>query len=267
MSTMRAEDLWFADSDSHFYETRDAFTRHVDPEYEHLAIRVTDGPNGTRSGSVTTGCTFLEPLYDHAPVPGSLREVLRNLSSGQITEDRLRGPVEPEFVDRSARIAWMDEHRVETAVVVPSLAGTVEQYMDHDPIQTGVNVHAFNRWLDEDWGFARDGRLVSTPMISLLDVDDAVEEIEWLRAGQRCVHLRPGPQGGRSPADPVFDPFWNPGRRSRDRGGAPHLRVGLQRTGVGSVERGGPPVIVEHFGVPVDLHLRGPADHGHDRRP
>lgn len=80
--------------------------------------------------------------------------------------------------------------------------------MKHDAEQTRVNVRAFNRWLEDDWGFA-DERLVSTPMVSLLDPDHAVAEIEWLRdRGAKCVHLRPGPQGGRSPADPVFDPFW-----------------------------------------------------------
>jgi predicted TIM-barrel fold metal-dependent hydrolase len=36
-----------------------------------------------------------------------------------------------------------------------------------------------------------------------------VAELEWvLDRGARVIHLRPGPQGGRSPADPVFDPFW-----------------------------------------------------------
>ena len=29
-----------------------------------------------------------------------------------------------------------------------------------------------------------------------------------LERGARMVHLRPGPQGGRSPADPFYDPFW-----------------------------------------------------------
>jgi predicted TIM-barrel fold metal-dependent hydrolase len=46
--------------------------------------------------------------------------------------------------------------------------------------------------------------------MSLLDVDRAVEELEFvMKLGARVVHLRPGPAFGRSPADPHFDPFWS----------------------------------------------------------
>ena len=46
-------------------------------------------------------------------------------------------------------------------------------------------------------------------MFSLLDLDAAVAELEWvMQRGARAIHLRPGPVGHRSPADPVFDPFW-----------------------------------------------------------
>lgn len=205
------DDLWMADADSHLYETRDAFTRFLAPEHAHLGIRVVAGDDG--SERILVGdkpFTFLKPLYDQAPVPGTLRDVLRNLSSGAITDVRLEGPVEPEFVDPAARLAWMDEHHVEMAVVVPSLGGTVEVFMQDDPVQTAVNLHAFNQWLEEDWGFAAGGgRIYTTPMVSLLDVDAAVREVEWLRdRGARFLHLRPGPAGRRSPADPIFDPFW-----------------------------------------------------------
>ena len=46
-------------------------------------------------------------------------------------------------------------------------------------------------------------------MLSLLDLDQALLELRRvLAAGARLVHLRPGPVGGRSPAHPMFDPFW-----------------------------------------------------------
>jgi predicted TIM-barrel fold metal-dependent hydrolase len=81
--------------------------------------------------------------------------------------------------------------------------------MKHNPLQTFANLRAFNRWLEEDWGFDYKGRLYAVPFLSLLDVDMAVEELDYvLKAGARTVHLRPGPQGGRSPADPAFDRFW-----------------------------------------------------------
>ncbi|MGH9025012.1 MAG: amidohydrolase family protein [Acidimicrobiia bacterium] len=72
---------------------------------------------------------------------------------------------------------------------------------------------AFNRWLEEDWGFAYQGRIFAAPYLSLADVDWAIEELEWaLEKGARAVVMRPAAPvtalGPRPPADPVFDPFW-----------------------------------------------------------
>jgi predicted TIM-barrel fold metal-dependent hydrolase len=207
---MKSSHYRYADADSHLYEPRDAFTRHMPADQQHLAIRVCDGPDGEQIYVGDRRFTFLGPLYDTVPVPGSLREVLHNLKSGEITEDRLQQPMRPEYNNPTARLAWMDEHCVELSVVLPSLGGVVETYMDHDAHQTMANLRAFNRWLAEDWGFAHQDRIFTTPMISLLDPDAAVAEAAWLaERGARFVHLRPGPAGDRSPADPVFDDFWS----------------------------------------------------------
>jgi len=81
--------------------------------------------------------------------------------------------------------------------------------MKDDPDQLYANLHAFNEWLDEDWGFAWRGRIYATPLLSLRDRERALAELDWaLAKGARVVALRPGPAFGRSPADPYFDPFW-----------------------------------------------------------
>ena len=72
---------------------------------------------------------------------------------------------------------------------------------------------AFNRWIDDEWGFAYRDRIFAAPYLTLSDLDAAVEELGWvLDHGARIVALRPGPvltpEGWKSPADPVFDPFW-----------------------------------------------------------
>jgi hypothetical protein len=52
-------------------------------------------------------------------------------------------------------------------------------------------------------------------MLSLVDLDEAMTELHRvIDAGARLVHLAPGPVsagsgGSRSPADPIFDPFWD----------------------------------------------------------
>jgi predicted TIM-barrel fold metal-dependent hydrolase len=69
--------------------------------------------------------------------------------------------------------------------------------------------HAFNRWLDEDWGFAHRDRVYAAPFIPALDPQLAAEELDAVLArGARVIAMRPGPANGRSPADPAWDPFW-----------------------------------------------------------
>jgi predicted TIM-barrel fold metal-dependent hydrolase len=72
-----------------------------------------------------------------------------------------------------------------------------------------ANMRAFNRFVEDDWGYAYRGRIFAFPHLSLVDVAWAVEELERVLAlGARGVILRAGPVYGRSPADPHFDPFW-----------------------------------------------------------
>src|ERR1043165_321301 len=83
-------------------------------------------------------------------------------------------------------------------------------HADFPPDVTYANLEAFNRWLAEDWGFGADGRVIGVPLLSLLDPDLAVAELDRVLAGgARLVPLRPGPIYGRSPADPIYDPFWS----------------------------------------------------------
>jgi predicted TIM-barrel fold metal-dependent hydrolase len=85
--------------------------------------------------------------------------------------------------------------------------------MNGDPAFIWASYRAFNRWLDEDWGFNHVDRIYAVPLFSLADVDAAVHELEWvLSRGARIIHLRPAPvpglARGRSLADRAFDPFW-----------------------------------------------------------
>lgn len=198
------------DADNHYYEPRDAFTRHIEARHRDQAIHVVeiDGKDAIFVGD--RPFTFLAPYFRSVAAPGSLREMLRTLSkSGSIAETARDHPIQPEYVDRSARLAVMDEQGVESCLMLPSLGVCVEHCMKHDVQQTYANLRAFNRWLEEDWGFGTDGRIFGVPLLSLVDIDEAVTELERVRdAGARVVHLRPGPVAGRSPADPVFEPFW-----------------------------------------------------------
>lgn len=196
------------DADNHYYEPRDAFTRHMETRYQDRAIRVvTDDRGRDRILIGDEPFTFLTPLYQDAPAPGALAELMRGKSAD--TGERPHYPMQPEFMNRTARLAAMDTQGVEAVVMLPTLGVTVEHQMRNDPVGTFANLRAFNRWLEEDWGFAYEDRIFGVPLLSLVDIDLAVEELERvIEAGARIVHLRPTPVDGRNIADPHFDPFW-----------------------------------------------------------
>jgi len=198
------------DADNHYYEPRDCFSRYIEPRHRDKAIRVSVDESGhdcLRVGDKPF--TFLGKLdFDRSARPGSLREMLRMMNTpdyeGQVVQDN-----DAAFLERDARLARMDEQGLESCLLFPTLAVCVEQFMTDDVDQMYANFHAFNRWLDETWGFDYQGRIYAPPLLSLLDLDEAVAELEWvIEKGARIISLRPGPSYGRSPADPYFDPFW-----------------------------------------------------------
>jgi len=201
------------DADNHYYEPRDCFTRHIEPRFRDKAIHVKPGPSGREETWIgDKPFTFLVGReLDRAARPGALREMLRGLASGRSASagDDASEPMHPAYQEREARLALMDAQGLHAALLFPTLAVCVEHFMKDDPDQMYANLGAFNRWLDETWGFDHQGRIFAPPLMSLLDVDRAVAELDWaLARGAKMVHLRPGPAYGRSPADPHFDPFW-----------------------------------------------------------
>jgi len=70
-------------------------------------------------------------------------------------------------------------------------------------------MHAYNRWMLDDWGFNYKDRIYSAPLVSLDDVEAACAEAEWaIKNGTRLFLMPMGPFGGKSPAHPDFDRFW-----------------------------------------------------------
>jgi predicted TIM-barrel fold metal-dependent hydrolase len=120
----------------------------------------------------------------------------------------------PEYQNRDARINVMDTQGIETVFMLPTFACGVEEALKHDIEATMASVHAFNLWLDEDWGFDRpDHRIIAAPIISLADPEGALDEVEFVLArGAKLVLVRPAPVPGvvkpRSLGDPIHDPVW-----------------------------------------------------------
>ncbi len=204
------------DADNHYYEPRDAFARHLDPRFADRAVKVVTDASGKDTIFVAgRKHHFTPPTFERVPPPGRLEEMMR--SHGEGTAASFLEPMRPEYQQKSARLAVMDEQGIESALLFPTLGVTVEHALRHDAEATFAAIRAFNRWLEEDWGFGADGRIFGVPLLSLVDVDLAVAELERLLArGARMVHLlagpviepSAGPRAGRSPGDPHFDAVW-----------------------------------------------------------
>jgi predicted TIM-barrel fold metal-dependent hydrolase len=90
----------------------------------------------------------------------------------------------------------------------------MEQALADDLPAMMAAFRAFNRWLEEDWGFAYRDRIFAAPYIPLVDADNAVRELEWALAHDaRIIITGVGPvvtpTGGGSQADRALDPFWH----------------------------------------------------------
>jgi len=195
----------------HSYEADDCFTRFMPKDKIETAIypiRNSAGRKVLLAGNRIVNA--MEGDLDRVNLPGSLVEMLKARSSGETADiDRLYGPIEIEYRNHDARINQLEEQQIEHSIMYPGgWALMAEAYLEGvDPLYD--NLTAFNRWMEEDWGFAYQNRIFAPAMLSLRDLDRAVAELDRvLAAGARFILLAPGPAYGRSPGDPYFDPFW-----------------------------------------------------------
>jgi len=205
------------DADNHYYEATDAFTRYLDKGMGRRAMQWAEVDGRQRllvAGAVNR---FIpNPTFDPVAKPGSLDDYFRGRNPRGEDIASLFGelePIRPEYRDREARLAVMDAQGIDGCFMFPTLGVGMEEALAHDPEAAVAAFHAFNRWLDDDWGYAYKGRIFGAPMIPLVDVDAAVDELEEVLAKDaRIVCIKGGPaitrEGRVSPGDARYDPFW-----------------------------------------------------------
>ena len=110
------------DADNHYYEPRDAFTRHLDPRLADRAVKVVTDASGKDTIFVAgQKHHFTPPTFELVPPPGHLKEMLK--SHGEGTAASFLKPMRPEYQQRSARLAIAIEQRKDGARrVQPAIA-------------------------------------------------------------------------------------------------------------------------------------------------
>ena len=202
------------DADNHYYEPDDCFTRHIEAPFKAQTVWI--DRRGAAPGRMYIGtqrCQFFSVgAGDSVGPPGIMKAFLRGDSDegGSPSLSPINALQVPEFVDKRARLAKMDEQRVEACLMLPTTGVGVEPQLRETPAVLYPSVRAFNRWLEEDWGYGGDGRIYGAPLLSLFDLPQALVEIERVLArGARFVVVTAGPPvPGRSPGEPHYDPFW-----------------------------------------------------------
>ncbi len=206
------------DCDHHYYEAPDAFTRHIEPGMERRAMQWAEVNGKQRllvGGQINR---FIpNPTFDPIARPGCLDDYFR----GKVAVDDMAaafGELEPisarpEYRDRDARLSQLDEQGIGGCFLFPTLGVGMESALEHDLPAMQAAFSAFNRWLDDDWGFNTSDRMFAAPYITLSDVDRAVSELEFaLERDALIVNLRASAvttaDGQRSPGHAMFDPFW-----------------------------------------------------------
>jgi len=209
-------DIPVFDADQHYYEAEDCFTRYASERMmKEKYIRWLTELDGKRKRLIVgdqVANVIGNPTFDPITSPGIYHETLKKLEVGDDRAASAYGqlnPISAEYRDRDVRLDAMDMQDVKRTLMFPTLAVTMEGFMADDVELLYDAIHAFNRWLDDDWGFNYNDRIYAAPYISMMDLDLALKELDWLLSrGMKVITIRPGPAYGRSPADPYFDPFW-----------------------------------------------------------
>ncbi|HET6963919.1 MAG TPA: amidohydrolase family protein [Acidimicrobiales bacterium] len=204
------------DADNHYYEATDAFTRH---------LAKADGPRCVQWATIDgrqyhvlggkVSRAVANATFDPIAKPGCLSEYFRGNPNKVNPLELLKDhePIRAEYLRPDARVKTLDAQGLEGCFMFPTLGMIYEEPLKDDPVAVCKTFRAFNRWLDEDWTFDYQGRILTAPYLTLADVDWAVEELEWaLGRGARMIVMRTAAPttllGRRSPFDPMFDPFW-----------------------------------------------------------
>jgi predicted TIM-barrel fold metal-dependent hydrolase len=212
----RALDFPVFDVDNHMYETTDAFTKFLPPDYKGF-IRYIDVEGRTKIAIRNLISDYIpNPTFEVVAAPGAQEQYFKEGNPEGKSRREIMGKAIrsiPAYHDPEPRLKLMDELGIDRALMWPTLASLLEERLSDDPYAVHVVIHALNEWMHEHWTFNFEERIFPAPVVTLCIVGRAIEELDWLlERGARVILIRPAPVPGllgrRSMALPEFDPFW-----------------------------------------------------------
>ncbi|MGE0878810.1 MAG: amidohydrolase family protein [Acidimicrobiia bacterium] len=193
------------DADNHFYETPEAFTRHLPKRYDGY-IKYVEVNGRTKLALKDKISNYIpNPTFNRVAPPGAWNNP---------EEHRRSVPSTNAFFEPEPRLQLMKELGIDRTLMWPTLASVLEERLWDDPDGAVAIIHALNQWIHDVWSYNYQDRILSTPIISLaLGADEAIKELEFIKErGARIFLIRVAPvptlRGRKSFALPEFDPFW-----------------------------------------------------------
>src|SRR5215213_682437 len=188
-------DYLIFDADNHLYETRESLTSHLPDQYQR-AVDYVEVRGRTKIVVRGTISDYIpNPTFDVIARPGAHEEFYtRGNPEGKSLRELTGEPMKciPAFREPGPRVKLMDELGVDRALMFPTLASLLEERMRDDPELVHAVVHSLNEWLHEQWTFDYQGRIFTTPVITLPIVEKAIEELAWaVERGAKAVLIRP----------------------------------------------------------------------------
>lgn len=107
-------DYALCDADQHYYEAKDCLTRHLDKKFKNV-VKWIDVEGRTSVMINAKQLTVVpNPTYNPVGAPGTLETYFRaeNHSGMELRDMITMQPIQPEYQNREARIARLDEQGV-----------------------------------------------------------------------------------------------------------------------------------------------------------
>jgi predicted TIM-barrel fold metal-dependent hydrolase len=143
------------------------------------------------------------------------------------TRTRYLDSAPPGSMDPHERIQVLDQEGIDVALLYPTI-GIIWEDSVEDPVLASALCRAYNNWL-VDFCKPYPERLVPVAHISLLDIPDAVREMQrTAKLGVKGFFVRPDLVNGRTLGHPDYDPLWATAQ-DLDLPIAPHVVVRTTR--------------------------------------
>jgi predicted TIM-barrel fold metal-dependent hydrolase len=187
------------DSDMHIMEPPDLWERYIAPEFRALA------PRGRTSENVRDlGLIFPDGEPNGRRTAGTPHRGRNYARNQEVYRDHARRGWTAEV-----QLEAMDVEGIDVAVLFPTRGLSVLTHPDRDRRFAATLARAYNDWL-YDFCQLNPKRLLGAGMISVYDVNDAVEETQRVveELGFRAVFLRSNIVTGKAWHDPYYEPLW-----------------------------------------------------------